>query len=177
MNSSSGTKFSRVLDLIRSWTPEPDLLDRFSLTDLRLSFERFKVEESDVAINVSRSPRSISFVVKFLKVSSVKGSVPSSMDDLWRRVFFSFRSMEGNSIRLARWSSKTSFVGSAERVPSSRMCLWWCSFDDLVLLLCCFFFLLSVPFSVMSMSFDAKSIRSWTSSAVSGRRWCWNKRH
>ena len=82
MNSSSGTKFSRVLDLIRSWTPEPDLLDRFSFTDLRLSFERFKVEESDVAINVSRSPRSISFVVKFLKVSSVKGSVPSSMDDL-----------------------------------------------------------------------------------------------
>jgi hypothetical protein len=37
----------------------------------------------------------------------------------------------------------------------------------------CFFFLLKVPFSVMSMSFDASSIRSWASSTFS-RRWCWN---
>ena len=155
---------------MRSWAPVPLLLDLFSLIDLRLSLDLLRVEESEVAINVSRSPRSISLVVKFLKVSSVNGRVPSNMEDRWRRVFFSFRSTEGNSTNpedvLSSEETLTSFRDSGRPLCSSLLlCRWWCSL--------CFFFLLKVPFSVMSMSFDASSIRSCASSTFS-RRWCWN---
>ena len=47
------------------------------------------VEESEVAIKVSNKPRSISLVVKLLKLSSVKGNVPSNKEDLCFLDFFS----------------------------------------------------------------------------------------